>query len=62
VLTPLLNEGLSLKVFRETAFSPYGCFEGTEEIQPGQWVFNKVKVRLPHVFALVMEKGCELPK
>lgn len=56
VITPLLDQGLRLLTFRETAWSPYGCFEGTEEIAPGQWVFNKAGVRVPHVFALVMEK------
>lgn len=56
VITPLLNEGLRLKEFRESEWSPYGCFENTEEVEPGRWVFRKTRVRLPHIFALVMEK------
>ena len=56
VITPLLSEGLRLVEFRETDWSPYGCFENTEEVEPGRWVYTKAKARLPHVFALVMEK------
>lgn len=56
VLSPLLNQGLRLTAFRETDWSPYGCFEETEEVAPGRWVFTRTRVRLPHVFALVMEK------
>lgn len=56
VLTPLLQRGLSLKEFRELDWSPFGCFEGMEEVGPRRWVYPKGKVRLPHIFALVMEK------
>lgn len=56
VLTPLLEQGLRLTEFREMDWSPYGCFEGTEQVQPGRWVYTGARVRLPHVFALVMEK------
>jgi SAM-dependent methyltransferase len=56
VLTPLLNQGLILREFREVDHSPCGCFEGTEQIAPGRWVFTRTRVRLPHVFAIVMQK------
>ncbi len=55
VLTPLLEQGLRLTTFREVGWSPFGCFEGMREINPGQWVFGQAEPRLPHVFALVME-------
>lgn len=56
VITALLSEGLKLADFRELPWSPYGCFEGMEEEEPGHWVYSRSKVRLPHVFSLVMEK------
>ncbi len=56
VITPLLSRGLRLTDFRELDWSPFGCFEGMEEIEPGRWVYPKPAVRVPHVFALVMEK------
>lgn len=56
VLTCLLEQGLRLDTFRETDWSPHNCFENMVERAPGQYVFGKSRVRLPHIFALSMTK------
>ena len=56
VMTPLLRRGLRLTDFREVGWSPYGCFEGMRETAPGEWIFGPRSPRLPHIFALTMEK------
>ena len=56
VITPLLSQGLRLVEFRELDWSPFGCFEGMIEVEPGRWVYPKPPVRVPHIFALALEK------
>lgn len=57
VISPLLSRGLRLTQFRELEWSPFGCFEGMTEVEPGRWVYGKPPVRIPHIFALAMEKS-----
>ncbi|MCA9796924.1 MAG: class I SAM-dependent methyltransferase, partial [Candidatus Eremiobacteraeota bacterium] len=50
VLGPLLAH-LRLERFREFDYSPYGCFGGMQEQEPGRWRYP-APVRLPHLFSL----------
>jgi len=57
VLTSLINSGLSIAVFEEFDFSPYNCFKGTLECEPGKFRIEKLGDKIPMVFALVAEKS-----
>ncbi|MGE0496147.1 MAG: class I SAM-dependent methyltransferase [Vulcanimicrobiota bacterium] len=54
ILDPLLRH-LTLERFREFDYSPYGCFTGMQEEEPGRWRYP-APVRLPHLFSLAMRR------
>ena len=56
VLSPLLARGLRVLDFQEYDYSPYGCFSGMVEEEPGRWRWES-GVRFPHIFSLKMKKG-----
>lgn len=53
IMTALLNSGLRVLEFEEYDYSPYGCFNGMKEEQPGCWRWES-SVRFPHLFRLKM--------
>lgn len=57
VLSPLLQQGLELLELNEYDFSPYQPFSNMTERAPGQFVWNLLGVRMPHVFSLKMRAG-----
>lgn len=54
ILRPLLRQ-LTLERFCEFDYSPYGCFTGMLEEEPGRWRYP-APVRLPHLFSLAMRR------
>ncbi len=56
VLGALLKQGLSIKSFEEFDYSPFNCFNGTEEASDGNFIIKKHGRKLPLVYALKAKK------
>lgn len=56
VFGSLLRKGLTITQFDEFDYSPYDCFNGTEEIATNRFRIKTMKSNLPMVFSLVAEK------
>lgn len=56
VIQSLIDHGLRLEVFREYDYSPYDCFQGTEEFEPGKFRIKRLGDKIPMVYALRMRK------
>jgi 2-polyprenyl-3-methyl-5-hydroxy-6-metoxy-1,4-benzoquinol methylase len=52
VLTALMKINLSLESFLEFDYSPYNCFAGTVEFEPGKFRIKGMEEKLPMVYAL----------
>lgn len=56
VIGSLLDAGLSIKDFREYDYSPYDCFEGTEEFEKGKFRIKHLGNKIPMIYSIVAEK------
>jgi SAM-dependent methyltransferase len=56
VLNSLIKNGLTLHSFDEFDYSPYNCFNNTEEFEPGKFRIKHLGNKIPMTFALVAEK------
>lgn len=56
VLTNLMGNSLSISSFHEYDYSPYNCFKGMVEDEPGKYRIERLKNKLPLVYALVAVK------
>lgn len=56
VLQSLLETGLALSDFKEFDYSPYNIFPGMTEVETGKFQIEKLKGKLPLVYALRMTK------
>ncbi|MES2747269.1 MAG: class I SAM-dependent methyltransferase [Bacteroidota bacterium] len=56
VLNALLQSGLELKSFNEYDYSPYNCFNETEEFEKGKFRIKHFENKIPMVFSLVATK------
>ncbi|WP_317896736.1 class I SAM-dependent methyltransferase [Aurantibacillus circumpalustris] len=56
VLNSLIQNGLVLKSFDEFNYSPYNCFNHTEEFEPGKFRIKHLGNNIPMVFSLEAEK------
>ena len=56
VFSALIQTGLRITSFQEFDYSPYNCFKGTVEPEPGRFQIEKLGNRIPMVYALVAEK------
>ncbi len=52
VLTAVINNGLSVSLFKEFDYSPYNCFKETVEFEPGKFRIKHFGNRFPMVYAL----------
>lgn len=52
VLQALINHRLELKQFKEFDYSPYKCFNHTEEYSPGKYRIKHLENKIPMVYAL----------
>jgi ubiquinone/menaquinone biosynthesis C-methylase UbiE len=57
VVNNLIKHGLSIKAIDEYDYSPYNCFSGTEEPEPGKFRIKHLKGRIPMVYGVLAEKG-----
>ena len=56
VITSLINAGLEISHFEEHHFSPYNCFEKTEEFEEGKFRIKHLSNKIPMIYSLVAIK------
>lgn len=56
VLTGLLNNALTLEHISEYDYSPYNCFNETEEFEPKKFRIKHLDNKIPMVYAIVATK------
>ncbi|MBP9794011.1 MAG: class I SAM-dependent methyltransferase [Flavobacterium sp.] len=56
VLNALISNGLEINSFNEYDYSPYNCFNETEEFEPGKFRIKHLQNKIPMVFSLVATK------
>nr|WP_294938949.1 class I SAM-dependent methyltransferase [uncultured Flavobacterium sp.] len=56
VLNALIKSGLEINSFNEYDYSPYNCFNGTEEFEKGKFRIKHLENKIPMVFALEATK------
>ncbi|MFT3796670.1 class I SAM-dependent methyltransferase [Flavobacterium sp.] len=56
VLNSLIQNGLSIDRFDEYDYSPYPCFSGMTEPEPGKFIIKSLGNKIPMVFSLVATK------
>jgi len=56
VLNALIQNGLELNSFNEYNYSPYNCFNETEEFESGKFRIKHLENKIPMVFSLVATK------
>ena len=56
VFSSLLQNGLEIKSFNEYDYSPYACFNGLEEFEPGRYRIQHLENKIPMVYSLVATK------
>lgn len=56
MMTSLLKQGMHIKHFEEFDYSPYPCFEGLEEFEPGKFRVKHLGNKIPMLFSLVAIK------
>lgn len=56
VLNALIQSGLELNSFDEYDYSPYNCFNETEEFEKGKFRIKHLENKIPMVFSLVATK------
>ncbi|VAX08444.1 FIG01058185: hypothetical protein [hydrothermal vent metagenome] len=57
VVNALINEGLTIKYFNEFDFSPYNCFKGLVENEPGRYYKKYGEQSIPLVYSLCAIKN-----
>ena len=53
VFNSLISHGIRIERFDEYDYSPYNCFKGTEEFEPGRFRIAKWGNRLPMVYSVL---------
>lgn len=56
VIGSLLKQGLALRSLQEFDYSPYPCFNRSEERSTGKWQVERFGNKLPLVYSLLAEK------
>ena len=56
VLNALILSGLEINYFDEYDYSPYNCFNETEEFEKGKFRIKHLENKIPMVFSLVATK------
>lgn len=56
VLNSLIQNGLQINSFNEYDYSPYNCFNETEEFDPGKFRIKHLDNKIPMVFSLTATK------
>lgn len=53
VMTSLLQNGLTIKIFEEFDYSPYACFQHTVEFEPNKFRIQHLDNKIPMVYSIV---------
>lgn len=56
VLNAIIKSGLTINAFNEYDYSPYNCFNHTEEFEKGKFRIKHFKNKIPMVFSLTATK------
>lgn len=56
VVNNLIEVGLEINMLNEYDYSPYNCFRGTEEFEPGKYRIAHLKNDIPMVYAIKAAK------
>lgn len=56
VINSIVHSGLEINSFLEYDYSPYNCFNETEEIEKGKFRIKHFKSKVPMIFSLVATK------
>lgn len=56
VLNALIQNGLEINCFNEYDYSPYNCFQETEEFEPNKFRIKHLKNKIPMVFSIKATK------
>ncbi len=56
VITALLAKGFEIRSFNEYDYSPYNCFSGTEEFEPGKFRIASLGNKIPMMYSLMAVK------
>ena len=56
VVSALLKAGLQIESFNEYDYSPYNCFNGTVEFEPGKFRIEKLGDKIPMVYSVVAKQ------
>ena len=56
VLNALINAGLEINAFNEFDYSPYNCFNETEEFETGKYRINHLGNKIPMIFSILATK------
>lgn len=57
VINALINNGLKINSLNEYDYSPYDCFNQTEEFQPGKFRIKHLENNIPMVYSVVATKS-----
>lgn len=57
VLSNLISNGLRIVSFEEYDYSPFDCFNKTEEFEPGKFRIKHLENMIPMVYSIKAEKG-----
>jgi SAM-dependent methyltransferase len=57
VLNALINNGLEINCFNEYDYSPYNCFNQTEEFEPNKFRIKHLENKIPMVFSILATKN-----
>lgn len=56
VITALVEAGLTIQKVKEFEYSPYNCFEGMQEKQPGKFYLEHLSNHVPMVYSILAIK------
>ena len=56
VLNTLINAGLEINAFNEFDYSPYNCFNETEEFETGKFRIKHLGNKIPMIFSILATK------
>ena len=56
VVNNLITHGLEINILNEYHYSPYDCFNHTEEFEPGKFRIKHLENKIPMVYAIVATK------
>lgn len=61
IFDALLSEGLQIEFLHEFPFSPYNCFNNTEQAADGMWRFKGMNNKFPMMYSIKAVKKNKIP-